>query len=69
VGCRVSTSLSEHKREAAKLSNAARAELALSIIASLEPPVDDMDADDEWIREIERRTDQIDCGDVRAEFR
>ncbi len=62
----MSARLDELKREAAKLSDAERAELALSLIESLEAPADQDHVEVEWDREIERRTGQIDRGEVQA---
>jgi putative addiction module component (TIGR02574 family) len=50
-------------QEALELPPAARAAIAGSLIASLEPESDD-DAETAWEAEIARRIEQIDRGDV-----
>ena len=60
----MSDSLAELKRKAAQLSEAERAELALSLIESLDGPADP-NVEEAWRREIERRVAQIDRGDVK----
>jgi putative addiction module component (TIGR02574 family) len=56
--------LAELKTLAAQLSDAERAELALSLIASLDGPADP-DVEEAWRLEIERRLGQIDHGEVQ----
>ncbi|MDA8108343.1 MAG: addiction module protein [Betaproteobacteria bacterium] len=51
------------KQKAAELSDAERAELALSLIESLDGPADP-DVEEAWRVEIERRIGQIDRGEV-----
>ena len=73
----VSISLDDLKRDAAQLSEIERAELALSLIESLEAWVDDGDVEEAWRLEIERRVDEVERGerelipgdDVFAELR
>jgi putative addiction module component (TIGR02574 family) len=60
----VSTKLAELKQQAAQLSEEERAELALSLIESLDGPADP-ELDEAWRREIERRLAQIDRGEVQ----
>ncbi len=60
----MSSALDDLKREAAKLSDAERAELALSLIESLEAPGDEDGVEEAWRLEIERRAGQIDRGEV-----
>jgi putative addiction module component (TIGR02574 family) len=59
----VSNKLAELKRKAALLSDAERAELALSLIESLDGPADP-DVEKAWRSEIERRVAQIERGEV-----
>jgi putative addiction module component (TIGR02574 family) len=59
----VSIPLDELKREAANLSDAERAELALSLIESLERGSDQGDVEEAWRLEIERRAGQVDRGE------
>ena len=61
----MSTTLDELKREAAKLPDAERAELALSLIESLDAPADEGDFEEEWRQEIERRASQVDRAEVQ----
>jgi putative addiction module component (TIGR02574 family) len=61
----MSTTLDELKQQAAKLSATERAELALSLIESLEAPADDGDVERAWQLEIERRVAEIDSGEVQ----
>jgi putative addiction module component (TIGR02574 family) len=56
--------LVEIKEKAAQLSEAERAELALSLIESLDGPTD-AGSDEEWRLEIERRVDQVERGEVQ----
>ena len=62
----MSIQLDDLKREAAKLLDGERAELALSLIESLEAPADGEDVEEAWRLEIERRASQIDRGEVQA---
>lgn len=55
--------LTELKEKAAQLPDAERAELALSLIESLDGPADS-DVEEAWRLEIERRIGQIDRGEV-----
>lgn len=55
--------LTELKQKASKLSEAERADLALSLIESLDGPADP-DVEEAWRVEIERRLGQIDRGEV-----
>ena len=56
--------LDELRHEAAKLSDAERAALALALIESLEAPADGDKVDEAWLVEIERRAAQVDRGEV-----
>jgi putative addiction module component (TIGR02574 family) len=56
--------LAELKQKASKLSEAERADLALSLIESLDGPADP-DVEEAWRVEIERRIGQIDRGEVQ----
>lgn len=56
--------LTELKKKAAQLSDSERAELALSLIESLDGPADP-DVEEAWRVEIERRMAQIDRGEVK----
>ncbi len=60
----MSVTLAELKQVAAKLFEPERAELALSLIESLDAPADD-DAEQLWHHEIERRAGQIERGEVQ----
>ncbi len=60
----MSDTLTELKRKAAQLSDSERAELALSLIESLDGPADP-DVEEAWRVEIERRIAQIDRGEVK----
>ncbi len=60
----MSNTLTELKEKASQLSEAERAELALSLIESLDGPADP-DVEDAWRIEIERRIDQIERGEVK----
>ena len=60
----MSDTLAELKKKAAQLSDAERAELALSLIESLDGP-GDPDVEEAWRLEIERRIAQIDRGEVK----
>jgi putative addiction module component (TIGR02574 family) len=59
----MSDMLAELKKKAAQLSDVERAELALSLIESLDGPADP-DVEKAWRVEIERRISQIDRGEV-----
>ena len=59
----MSDTLAELKQKAAGLSDAERAELALSLIESLDGPADP-DVEEAWRVEIESRIGQIDRGEV-----
>jgi putative addiction module component (TIGR02574 family) len=56
--------LAELKKKAAQLSESERAELALSLIESLDGPADP-DVEEAWRREIARRIEEIDRGQVQ----
>lgn len=60
----MASKLAELKKRAAQLSDAERAELALSLIESLDGPADP-DVEEAWRSEIERRVGQIDRGEVK----
>jgi putative addiction module component (TIGR02574 family) len=60
----MSDMLTELKKQASGLSDAERAELALSLIESLDGPADP-DIEEAWRLEIERRIGQIDRGEVQ----
>ena len=60
----MSDTLTELKKKAAQLSEAERAELALSLIESLDGPAE-ADVEEAWRREIERRISQIDGDEVK----
>ena len=57
--------LDELKREAARLSDVERAELALALIESLEDCSDQVGVEEAWHHEIERRSDEVDRGVAR----
>lgn len=59
----MSDTLAELKQKASRLSEAERADLALSLIESLDGPADP-DVEEAWRVEIERRIGQIDRGEV-----
>jgi putative addiction module component (TIGR02574 family) len=61
----VSIRLDELKQEAAKLSDAERAELALALIDSLEAPDGAAEVERAWQLEIERRASEIERGQVQ----
>ena len=61
----MSISLDKLKQQAAKLSDADRAALALALIESLEAPSDDSDVERAWHLEIERRAAEIERGEVQ----
>lgn len=60
----MSDTLAELKEKASQLSEAERANLALSLIESLDGPADP-DVEEAWRAEIERRIGQIDRGEVQ----
>ena len=60
----MSTTLTELKEKASQLSEAERAELALSLIESLDGPADP-GVEEAWRVEVERRIGQIERGEVR----
>ena len=60
----MSNTLSELKEKAARLTEPERAELALSLIESLDGPPDP-DVEEAWRLEIERRVGQIERGEVQ----
>jgi len=60
----MANTLFELKQKAAQLTDAERAELALSLIESLDGP-GDPDVEEAWRLEIERRIGQIDRGEVQ----
>ena len=60
----MSNTLSELKEKASQLSETERAELALSLIESLDGPTDP-DVEEAWRVEIERRMGQIERGEVQ----
>jgi putative addiction module component (TIGR02574 family) len=59
----MASSLSDLKKKAAQLPEHERAELALSLIASLDGPADP-DVEEAWAQEIERRVRQVESGDA-----
>ena len=59
----MSNTLTELKEKALQLSEADRAELALSLIESLDGP--DPDVEEAWRIEVERRIGQIERGEVQ----
>jgi len=56
--------LAELKEKAAQLPEPERAELALSLIESLDGPADE-GVEEAWDREIERRVGEIDRGEAK----
>ena len=56
--------LAEIKEKASQLSETEKAELALSLIESLDGPAD-LDVEESWRLEIERRVAQIERGEVK----
>jgi len=60
----MSDTLAELKQKASQLSEAERADLALSLIESLDGPADP-DVEEAWRVEIERRIGQVDRGEVQ----
>jgi putative addiction module component (TIGR02574 family) len=59
----MASTLSDLKRKAAQLPEQERAELALSLIESLDGPADP-DVEEAWAQEIERRVRQIEKGEA-----
>jgi putative addiction module component (TIGR02574 family) len=59
----MSRTLSELKKKASQLSEQERAELALSLIESLDGPAEP-DVEDAWRKEIEQRVRQVEQGEV-----
>lgn len=62
----MSVRLDDLKREAAKLSEVERAELALALIESLDDPADEGDVEEAWRIELDRRSAELASGEVRA---
>jgi putative addiction module component (TIGR02574 family) len=60
----MSNMLDELKKQAAQLSESERAELAFSLIESLDGPPD-ANAEEAWRIEIERRVRQVESGEVQ----
>ncbi len=60
----MSDTLTEIKEKASRLSDAERAELALSLIESLDGP-SDPDVEAAWRLEIERRVGEIERGEAQ----
>lgn len=60
----MSDTLAELKQKASELSEPERADLALSLIESLDGPADP-DVEEAWRVEIERRIGQLDRGEVQ----
>lgn len=60
----MSDTLAELKQKASQLSDVERAELALSLIESLDGP-GDPDVEEAWRVEIERRIGQFERGEVQ----
>jgi len=56
--------LAEIKEKASQLSESEKAELALSLIESLDGPADS-NVEEEWRLEIERRAAQVERGEVQ----
>lgn len=56
--------LAEIKEKASRLSETEKAELALSLIESLDGPADP-DVEESWRLEIERRVGQVERGEVK----
>ena len=62
----MSNMLAELKEKASQLSQAERADLAFTLIESLDGPAEDPTAAEEaWRSEIQRRVGEIDRGEVR----
>ena len=60
----MSNTLTDLKEKASRLSETERAELALSLIESLDGPAEP-DVEEAWRIEIERRVGQIERGEVK----
>jgi len=60
----MSDTLAELKQKASQLTEAERADLALSLIESLDGPADP-DVEEAWRVEIEHRIGQVDRGEVQ----
>ena len=60
----MSNALSELKEKASQLSEAERAEFALSLLESLDGPAD-LGVEEAWLLEIERRVGEIERGEVQ----
>jgi putative addiction module component (TIGR02574 family) len=60
----MSDTLAELKQKASQLSEAERADLALSLIESLDGPADP-DVEEAWRIEIERRIGEVDRGEAQ----
>jgi putative addiction module component (TIGR02574 family) len=60
----MSSVLSDLKKKASQLSEQERAELALSLIESLDGP-SDSDVEQAWRKEIKRRVAQVERGEVQ----
>jgi putative addiction module component (TIGR02574 family) len=60
----MSNALAELKQKAAQLNEAERAELALELIESLDGETD-VDADESWRIEVQRRIAEIESGEVQ----
>lgn len=52
-------------KQALDLSDGERAEIAAALLESLEPPAD-TDIESAWRQEIQKRIEQIDCGQVQT---
>ena len=59
----MASTLSDLKKKAAQLPEKERAELALSLIESLDGPADP-DVEEAWAQEIERRVRQVEKGEA-----
>jgi putative addiction module component (TIGR02574 family) len=59
----MSSILAELKKQAAQLSESERAELALSLVQSLDGPPD-ADVDKAWQLEVERRVAEVERGEI-----
>ena len=59
----MASTLSDLKKKAAQLPEKERAELALSLIESLDGPADP-DVEEAWAQEIERRVRQVERGEA-----
>lgn len=61
----MASTLSDLKKEAAQLSEHERAELALSLIESLDGPADP-NVEEAWAQEIERRVREFEKGEAES---